>query len=178
MTARSALLLVLGVWLGCTVFMWLVATQNFAVVEAIRGAEKAGFSAAASDLPAENLRLILRYQASEVNRLFFNGWGLAQLPIALAAILLAWAAKLNRAPLVLIATMVVIVVALQGYVVPETIRLGRLLDFVPRQPAPPEAAPFWRLHHTYTGLDMLKFLLGLVAAWLTARRTGREHLSR
>jgi hypothetical protein len=75
--------------------------------------------------------------------------------------------------LALIAVMVVIVVVLQGYVVPETIRLGRLLDFVPREPAPPEAAPFWRLHHTYTGLDMLKFLLGLAAAWFTARGAGK-----
>jgi hypothetical protein len=173
MTARSTLLFVLGLWLGCTVFMWLVATQNFAVVEAIRSADNSGFSAAASDLSPENLRLVLRYQASEVNRLFFNGWGLAQLLIALAAIVLAWRAKLSRVPLALIAVMVVIVVVLQGYVVPETIRLGRLLDFVPREPAPPEAAPFWRLHHTYTGLDMLKFLLGLAAAWFTARGAGK-----
>jgi hypothetical protein len=57
--------------------------------------------------------------------------------------------------------MLLITVFLQLYVVPETVRLGRLLDFVPREPAPPEAAPFWRLHHTYTGLDMLKFVLGL-----------------
>ena len=173
MTARSALLFVIGLWLGCTVFMWLVATQNFAVVDAIRSADNSELSATAPELSPENLRLVLRYQASEVNRLFFNGWGLAQLPIALAAIVLAWRAKLSRVPLVLIAIMVVIVVALQAYVVPETIRLGRLLDFVPREPAPPEAAPFWRLHHTYTGLDMLKFLLGLAAAWLTARGAGK-----
>lgn len=169
MTSRSALLFVLGLWLGATVFMWLAATQNFAVVEAVRASDNAGFSAAASDLSPENLRLVLRYQASEVNRLFFNGWGLAQLPIAVVAIVLAWRAKLSRVPLVLIAAMVLIVVVLQGYVVPETVRLGRLLDFVPREPAPPEAAPFWRLHHIYTGLDMLKFLLGLAAAWLTVR---------
>ena len=173
MTARSALLFVLGLWLGATVFMWLVATQNFAVVEAIRGSGNAGFSAAASGLSPENLRLVLRHQASEINRLFFNGWGMAQLPIALVAIVLARRAKLSRAPLLLIAAMAVIVAALQAYVVPETIRLGRLLDFVPREPPPPESAPFWRLHHAYTGLDMLKFLLGLAAALLTARAAGK-----
>lgn len=175
MPARSALLFVLGLWLGCTVFMWLVATQNFAVVESILDSNDTGLSSASSGLSPENLRLVLRYQASETNRLFFNGWGLAQLPIGFVAILLAWRAKLSRVPLILIAAMVAVVVVLQGYVVPETIRLGRLLDFVPREPPPPEAAPFWRLHHTYTALDMLKFLLGVAAAFMTAR--GRKRTS-
>lgn len=169
MSARSALLFVLGLWLGCTVFMWLLATQNFAVVEAIQDSDNTGLASTTSGLSPENLRLVLRFQASEVNRLFFNGWGWAQLTVAALAIILAWRAKLNRATLLLIAIMAVIVVALQACIVPETIRLGRLLDFVPREPAPPEAAPFWRLHHTYTGLDMLKFLLGLAVAWFTAR---------
>ena len=59
---------------------------------------------------------------------------------------------------------------LQFYVVPETIRLGRLMDFVPREPPPPEAAPFWRLHGAYTALDMLKFLLGLAAGILLLKQ--------
>jgi hypothetical protein len=71
----------------------------------------------------------------------------------------------------LAAVMLLITVFLQLYVVPETVRLGRLLDFVPREPPPPEAAPFWRLHHTYTGLDMLKFLLGLAVFFRTVKQT-------
>ena len=51
-----------------------------------------------------------------------------------------------------------IVVGLQLYVVPETIRLGRQIDFQSRQTETAEQAAFWRLHHAYTGLDMLKFL--------------------
>ena len=66
--------------------------------------------------------------------------------------------------------MLLICLALQFYVVPETIRLGRIIDFLPREPAPPEAAPFWRLHHTYTGLDMLKFLLGLATMGVLLRK--------
>ena len=69
--------------------------------------------------------------------------------------------------------MLLITVFLQLYVVPETVRLGRLLDFVPREPPPPEDAPFWRLHHTYTGLDMLKFVLGLGIAFWEVKRTPR-----
>jgi hypothetical protein len=57
--------------------------------------------------------------------------------------------------------MVLIGAGLQLAVVPEAIRLGRLLDFAPRSPAPPELAPFWRLHNAYTTLDSVKLLLGI-----------------
>jgi hypothetical protein len=63
----------------------------------------------------------------------------------------------------------VIAAALQFMVVPETIRLGRALDFAVRNPPPPESAPFWRLHAAYTTLDMLKFLLGIYGLVRLAR---------
>jgi hypothetical protein len=168
--ARRILLLLLGAWLGATLFMWLVATQNFAVVENILREHPHGFAETVSSLGAEPLRTVLRYQASETNRLFFEGWGLVQPPLGALALLLAWRSGAGRFSLAALGIMLLIVVAFQLYVVPETVRLGRLLDFVPREPAPPEAAPFWRLHHTYTGLDMLKFLLGLATAFIEIRR--------
>jgi hypothetical protein len=108
-----------------------------------------------------------------VNRLFFEGWGLLQPPLAVLVMLLAWRSGSARAIVAAAALMLLITVFLQLYVVPETVRLGRLLDFVPREPPPPEAAPFWRLHHTYTGLDMLKFVLGLGIAFWEVKRTPR-----
>jgi hypothetical protein len=161
MRSRLTLLFLLGAWMGATVFMWMVATQNFAVVEQILAGPPEGFAAAVSSLSPEDLRLALRYQASEVNRLFFEGWGMLQPPLAVLVMLLAWRSGSSRLIVALIALMLLVTVFLQLYVAPETVRLGRLLDFVPREPPPPEAAPFWRLHHTYTGLDMLKFVLGL-----------------
>jgi hypothetical protein len=165
MRSRLILLLLLGVWLGATVFMWMVATQNFAVVERIRASGSEGFAATVSKLSPEELRLVLRYQASEVNRLFFEGWGMLQPPLAVVVMLLAWRSGGGRRVVAVTAAMLLITVVLQIYVVPETVRLGRMLDFIPREPPPPESTPFWRLHHTYTGLDMLKFVLGLAAAF-------------
>ena len=94
-----------------------------------------------------------------------------QIPIALVAFALAWRVGEGKTLLILVGLMLLIVLALQLYVVPETIRLGRILDFIPRDPPPPEDAPFWRLHHTYTGLDMLKFVLGLAATGMLAWRS-------
>jgi hypothetical protein len=167
---RHILLFVLGIWCGASVFMWLVATQNFAVAKALQEAPVEGFVQTTSGLDAEAIRLATRHQAGEVNRLFFDGWGMVQIPIALLAFGLAWGGKSSRAVLMMVGAMLVIVVAFQLYIVPETIRLGRVLDFVAREPVPPEDAPFWRLHHTYTGLDMLKFLLGLSAAGILVRK--------
>ena len=167
---RQLLLFVLGIWCGCSVFMWLVATQNFGVAKALQAAPASGFAQTTSGLDAEAIRLATRHQAGEVNRLFFDGWGMVQIPIALIAFGLAWSLKSGRTVLVMVGVMLVIVVAFQLYVVPETIRLGRAMDFVPRDPLPPEDAMFWRLHHTYTGLDMFKFLLGLCTAGMLLRK--------
>lgn len=150
--------------------MWFVATRNFAVARALQESPAAGFEQITAPLDAEAVRLVTRHQASEVNRLFFEGWGLVQIPIALIAFGLAWRADAGRALLVLAGLMLLIVASLQFYVVPETIRLGRILDFIPRDPPPPQDAPFWRLHHAYTGLDMLKFVLGLAAAGILVRK--------
>lgn len=160
--------------MGATVFMWMVAAKNFAIVERILESPAEGFAATVSSLSPEELRLALRYQASEVNRLFFEGWGMLQPPLALLVMLLAWRSGNSRLIVAVTAAMLLITVFLQLYVVPETVRLGRLLDFVPREPAPPEAAPFWRLHHTYTGLDMLKFVMGLGVAFLTVKQASTQ----
>ena len=169
MGRKLILVFLLGAWSGGTLFMWSVAIQNFQVVNNILEGEHAEVRQTASSLEPGGLRLLLRYQASEVNRLFFDKWGFAQLPIAALVMILAWKQDGKLIPAAA-AVMLLICLALQFSVVPETIRLGRIIDFLPRDPVPPEAAPFWRLHHTYTGLDMLKFLLGLASIGVLLRK--------
>lgn len=170
MNRRAALALVLGGWAIGTLFMWVVATQNFATVDRILAAPPAVVESIAAPLEEGELREILRYEASELNRLYFDRWGLAQLPLALVAVLLAW--SLGRRMRVAILLIALIACGLQLYVVPETIRIGRQIDFQPREPSTPLQDQFWRLHHTYTGLDMLKFLtlVGCGIAVLRDRR--------
>ena len=156
MNRRAALASVLGGWALGTLFMWVVATQNFATVERILGAQPDAVESISAPLEEGELREILRYQASELNRLYFDRWGLAQLPLALLAVVLAW--SLGRRLRVAVLLIALIACGLQFYVVPETIRIGRQIDFQPREPSTPLQDQFWQLHHTYTGLDMLKFL--------------------
>jgi hypothetical protein len=62
------------------------------------------------------------------------------------------------------------------YLTPAIVSLGRELDFVPREPAPPGMSRFWVLHAAYTSLEMLKLALGLLVAGLIARRDGSVRL--
>ena len=167
--SAAALVFVLGVWCGATVFMWQVAIRNFTVANALAASEDPGFRAAVEGLSPENLRAAARYQASEVNRLFFNGWGWAQIALAAAAAFPAW--KLGYRPaLGAVGAMAALALFLQLYAVPETIRLGRLLDFAQEGEQAAAREMFWTLHHTYTGLDMAKFALGIAAVVLVLAR--------
>ncbi|MBI1353953.1 MAG: hypothetical protein GC160_06370 [Acidobacteria bacterium] len=157
MRGKLLLALVIGAWVAGTPFMWMVATRNFQVVERVLAEPPAGFEEAVRPLPPENVRAALRYQASTVNRLFFEGWGWTQLLLAAALVGLAWASGQGTAFRTVAVVCALIALFLQLYVVPETIRLGELMDF--DRNAGDVAATFWRLHHTYTGLDLLKFFL-------------------
>jgi hypothetical protein len=156
MKRRAALALILGGWLVGTLFMWFVATQNFATVDRILAAPPSALQSMTVGMDAAQTREVLRYEASELNRLYFDRWGYAQVLLALAAVALAWKGGRRLRAGILVAA--VIAVGLKFYVVPETIRIGRRIDFQPRQPETALQAEFWRLHHAYTGLDMLKFL--------------------
>lgn len=161
------LLFLLGAWSAGTVFMWQTAIKNFAVAESIVASGDEELSEAVGDLSEEGLRAALRYQASEVNRLFFRGWGWVQIPIAVGCLFLAWFLRCGRGAMALTGSMLVIAIFLAAYVVPETVRLGRMIDFAAEGALREVRDSFWTLHHTYTGLDMLKFVMGLGTVGLT-----------
>ena len=171
---RSVLLLLflLGAWSCGTVFMWQTAIQNFVVAEAVASSGHDGLKEVAEGLSPGSLRTLVRHQASEVNRLFFSGWGWVQLGLAALSFALAWLCRCGRMLVILVGAMLLIVVGLALYVVPETVRLGRLMDFAADGSLPQVEGMFWTLHHAYTGVDMLKFVIGLVASAIAWRRAG------
>ena len=164
------LLFLLGAWSCGTVFMWQTAIQNFSVAEAVASSDHEGLEAAVGGVAPDSLREVVRHQASEVNRLFFTGWAWVQLGLAALSFALAWVSRSGRALLVLVGAMLLITLGLAVYVVPETVRLGRMMDFAADGSQPQVEGMFWTLHHAYTSVDMLKFAMGLVAAVIAYRR--------
>jgi len=167
---RTQLLLTatLGAWLAGTLFMWMTAIKNFETVDVILTAPPPALKSMTAELAAADLREVMRYQASEVNRLFFAGWGATQVLLGLVALLLGWKSSGGRMVTGCVVGAVVIAGVLQTVAVPETIRLGRIIDFGGGSLA--ETAAFWRYHHTYTGLDMTKVILLIVATGLLSWR--------
>ena len=176
MTSRALIAFLLGAWLAGTLLMWAVATQNFRVVDRLLGAPALEFSRRAALLADGDARLLMRHQASEVNRLFFERWGWTQLALGALLAWLVFSAPADRALRGTVVLMLLIAAVTQFAVVPETVRLGRLLDFAPRSaagaPLGPEASRFWALHGAYTGLDLLKFFLGIFAGVRALRGEG------
>jgi hypothetical protein len=158
-----------------------VAAENFYTIDRLLAANSHPvFGAIVDRLGKPETRDLLRYLSSELNRLYFQIWNIAQ--VVLAAIVLMLIAGTrehrilgNRNPTLGVWAMFMIVLAMLLWLTPEIVTLGRSLDFVPRDPAPAGTQRFWMLHTTYTSLEMLKLLIGVfVTIALTKTRTTVE----
>jgi len=169
-------MLIAGIWLGLTLAMLFVATENFRGVDRLLEAPAKEAAAAMQKLPAGMQRQLLRYQASEMNRYLFDWYGIAQ--IWLAAILLLnllFATNGNKVALGLGAVLLALVVVERAVLFPEITYLGRLLDFVPRDLDSPVRSRFWSFHKYFTGLEIAKLLLlGSVVVKTLVRREIRR----
>jgi len=189
MKQRVALVL-MGAWLAGTVCTAVVATENFYTIDRLLAASpNAAFSAAVQRLGPPQARELLRYLSSELNRLYFQVWNVAQLAIGLVVLwLLAGSRKWDPAhahsandpadvrkvsPLgpatwgvvAMLASLVLMLV----WLTPAIVSVGRSLDFVPRDPSPPGMQRFWVLHAAYTLLEMIKLAIGILVAASIAR---------
>ena len=169
----------MGAWLAGTVLVSVVAAQNFYTIDRLlAGSTNSTFSSVVAELGQPQARDVLRYLASELNRLYFQLWNIIQLALGL---LVLW--LIGRAPSATkvrwgIAGMLGLVGLMMVWLTPEIISVGRSLDFVPRDPSPPALQRFWILHGAYTVLEGFKLVTGvIVTAWMVqgmrAHQAGR-----
>jgi len=173
---RWALVLV-GAWIAGSICTSVVAAENFYTIDRLLAASpNAAFANTVQQLGRPQARDLLRYLSSELNRLYFQIWNVAQIGLgALTLWLIATSeprgGRSRRAVRTVIAMLAIVVVML-AYLTPQIVSLGRSLDFVPRDPPPPAMQRFWILHAAYTSLEMLKLAAGLlVAFWIASRDT-------
>jgi hypothetical protein len=181
MTARRSWALVLmGAWMTGTICMSVVATENFYTIDRLLAANaNPALGGVIDRLGRPETRDLLRYLSSELNRLYFQMWNGAQVVIAAAVLTLIVGArqrtlKDDRAAVRGVAVMALIVFAMFLWLTPQIVTLGRGLDFVPRDPAPPGMQRFWVLHAAYTSLEMLKLLIGVLVTWSLVRTARAE----
>jgi hypothetical protein len=155
----------MAVWITGTLWMAVVATQNFYIIDRLLGARaNASFAAAVDKLGQTDSRFLLYYLSSELNRLFFQVWGIVQIGVGIFTLwLLGGIPKSSKAKWLIVA-MLAISLLFAGVITPQIVSVGRQLDFVPRDPMPPELRTFGLLHATYTVLDGIKLILGVLAS--------------
>jgi hypothetical protein len=146
----------LGGWIAGSLFMILVATQNFRSVDRLL-ASPAGAAAQVEKMGRAEARTFLRYQVSEQNRWYFETWEKIQLALGLA--LLALTLRQGRVFVALAAAMCALLVAQRLWITPEIVRIGRLIDFAPQAP---ERQTFWMFHGAYSAVELAKLALGFL----------------
>jgi hypothetical protein len=158
----------MAIWLAGTAFMIVIATQNFYTVDRLLTQSPNGvFRMAADAMKDPPAREMLRYLSSELNRLYFQYWNLAQLPVGIVALWLVSKLPGSRRATWEIVAMLGIVLVLMVVVTPWILSTGRSLDFVPREPPPPGLRTFALLHAAYTVLTLVNVVLGvLVTLWV------------
>jgi hypothetical protein len=166
MNARLTLWLI-GAWSMGSVMLFVVAPTNFHLIdELLVGSDNPSFRALVEDVGRARTRELLRYLSSELNREFFWLWNVGQAALAALVLALSWRASPRRVRHTLLAA-ALLVALLLIVLTPMITSVGRSLDFVPREPPPPQLARFGLLHVLYTALDLAKVAcLGLATIWL------------
>jgi hypothetical protein len=169
-----------GAWLMGSLMMFVVAPTNFRLVdELLAHSENQSFRSLVDHHGSGPTRELLRYLSSELNREFFLRWNIVQVLLGAALLLIVskrsegaggvarFQRQRRRVRLPLVFATVLVSGLLIG-LTPLITSVGRSLDFVPREPPPPELGLFKLLHVGYTVLELVKVgCVGLAAFWLT-----------
>jgi hypothetical protein len=158
----------MAAWLIGTVFVAVVATQNFYTIDRLLQAQpNPTFAAEINQLGAGQTRELLRYLSSELNRLYFQYWNLAQLVIGVFVLWMVVRLPGSRAAKWYVVSMLGTVLLMTILITPWMLNIGRALDFVPRDPPPEGLRTFGLLHAAYSVLTGIEMILGiLVVVWL------------
>jgi hypothetical protein len=163
---------ILSAWVAATLFMWFAATRSFSTVDRVLRQPGAQFAETTKSLTPDQTRMVLRHLASEINRTLFWGYGVAQIVLGVVLLFLLWRqTPRDNVGLGIACGMLALALVLTLVITPLLVRIGRMIDFAPRNPPPPVMPRFWALHGAFTGLDGVKLLagLGLLIRWIVGR---------
>jgi hypothetical protein len=164
----------LAIWMTGTLFVAVVATQNFFTIDRLlAGSPNESFHVAVQTLDSVEkpghpvARDMLRYLSSELNRLYFQYWNLVQLIVGLLTLRFVTKIRGANRPKWCIVAMLGISLFVMAVLTPPIVSVGRALDFVPRESPPLEVVTrlrtFGLLHATYTMSTFITLILGVLS---------------
>lgn len=174
---RRLTALLLGAWLGASILTDVAVTQNFQAVDRfLKTPGSVATSIQINELGRNRVRVILRRNAGEENNWIFENWERVEILLGTGLLLLLiFGDRPEKLMLGLCAGMLVIVLAEHFLLTPGIVDLGRRVDDLPA--TDPVSKRFWMLHGVYSGMDILKMLLGFgLAARIAIRRKADPHV--
>lgn len=162
---RRIAALILGLWLGAGIFADFAVTRNFQQVEgflADPGSITTGVEM--NKIGRWKERIIIRRYVGELNNGIFEAWEWTELFLGLALFLvLLFGERPTKWMLAAPVAMFVIVAVQRFYLSPQVAEMGRkLADLSPKDPL---VGTFWMFHGIYSGVEIVKLLLGCALAF-------------
>jgi hypothetical protein len=165
----------MALWIGGTICMALVATQDFFTIDRLFEAKaNPAFNAVIEKLGSTEAHDFLHYLAAELNRLFFQVWGLFQIGLGILTLWLVVPLPRSSRPKWMIVAMLAISLLFAAVITPHIVSVGRELDFVASDISPATHRTFGLLHAAYTVLDMIKLILGILVTLSLTRQSNSE----
>lgn len=162
---RRLACVLIGAWLGVSLFMAMVATQNFRSVDRLLQSPAPAAAQHINAMGQDAARAFLRYQVSEQNRWYFETWESIQIGLAVATLLVVLlAAASDRVALVTVFLMFAAVVVQKVVLTPNIVTLGRAIDFLAPDAPSAERTRFWLFHSAYSATEVAKWMLSLLLA--------------
>jgi hypothetical protein len=167
---------VLGAWLGCSLFLAVLAFENARFVGRVTGEAIPQATQIINAAGPEQARLLLRHFAWEQNRFYFTNWEKFQMPVAIMLALFLYLTTDRRIlPPVLCGLMLILVMFEYFAITPEFIFRGREADFPPGSLAFGAEARVWVLAEVLIGAEAAKLLIGgALASYLFSYRSRRK----
>ena len=166
---------ILGIWLGCSIFMALLGPENLKMPGRIMLAPSDQAAQVMKKLGTEESRLLLRYFAAEQNRRYSYIWEESEIGLAVALGLCLFLGTQKRIfPLVCCGLMLMLVLFEHFAIGPELLYRGREADFPPGAATFGTQARLWALDEVYVFVEGAKMLLGgILVSYLFIFRTRR-----
>jgi hypothetical protein len=180
MHARRLASFFLGLWLGASLFMAWVSSQNLKEIDRLLSGENPVARLNLKPLGTEGVA-ILRYTASEQIRWYYGKWETIQL-VGGGAFLLIMLFGSREDYFILLGLLVLVgIVILQKFLItPELTALGRMTDF-PQNFQAPEANRYGVVRTAHWGVEAAKWALMLFLTGqmvFSRKRSGRSRDSR
>lgn len=167
MHTRRLASFILGAWILGSLLVIFVVYQNGLNVEKVMNNPPGPVAKDIEDLGSDITRMLLRFQATEMNRFLYETWGIAQIGIGLAFLSAVTFTAHRSKFLVAGAAGAILLVAFQVfYTTASMAALGRTFDFLPINAALKERDLYQSYSTLNTVAEVLKLLLG---AALTVR---------